>query len=348
MSELSISGRRIGDGHRPYFIAELSANHGGSLSRALAVMAAAKDSGADAIKLQTYTPDTMTIDHDGPDFCIGQGPWAGRRLYELYQEAHTPWEWHKALFEKGRELGLPVFSTPFDDTAVDFLESLNTPAYKIASFELVDHALISRVARTGKPTIISTGMGSLDEISEAVDTFRLHGGRDLVLLHCISGYPTPADQSNLRRIPELLRIFGCPVGLSDHTLEPEVAIAGVALGACMVEKHFTLRRDEGGPDAAFSLEPSEFLQLTQAARTTFEAIGSGSPERSAVESSNKIFRRSIYAIRDIGPGEVFTSANVKVIRPGFGLPPKELPNLLGRLARAAIARGTALTWDLIE
>ena len=239
-SRVVIGGRSVGPGEPPYVVAELSANHGGRLDHALAVMDAAKAAGADAIKLQTYTADTITIDHDGPEFRIKGGLWDNRRLYELYEEAHTPWDWHPALFAKGRELGIPVFSTPFDDTAVDFLERFDPPAYKIASFELVDLPLVRRIAATGRPTVLSTGMATPDEIAETVAAFRDAGGRDLVLLHCVSGYPTPAEQSNLRRIPALAAEFGCPVGLSDHTLGIEVAIASVALGACLIEKHFTL------------------------------------------------------------------------------------------------------------
>ena len=342
-----IAGRAIGPGEPPYIVAELSANHGGNLSHALAVMEAARAAGADAVKLQTYTADTITIDHDGPDFVIKGGLWDQRRLYELYDEAHTPWEWHEALFAKGRELGIPVFSTPFDDTAVALLEGLDAPAYKIASFELVDLPLIARVAKAGKPTIMSTGMGSPEEIAQAVDAYRGAGGRDLVLLHCVSGYPTPVGQSNLLRIAGLAAEFGCPVGLSDHTLGVEVAIAAVALGACLIEKHVTLRRADGGPDSAFSLEPDELAALVRGARAAFEALGTGAPARSQVEEGSKAFRRSLYVVRDMQQGETFTAENIRSIRPGFGLPPRHLPEILGRRARRALARGTALTWDVI-
>src|SRR6185437_16588663 len=279
---IKIGGRPVGAGHPPFIVAELSANHDGSLERALSVMDAAKAACADAIKLQTYTADTMTIDCAGADFTIKGGLWDGRRLYELYEEAHTPWEWHDALFAKGRTLGIPVFSTPFDDSAVAFLENFNPPVYKIASFELIDLPLVRRIAATGKPVIMSTGMATLEEIAESVDTFRAAGGHELILLHCISGYPTPPEQSNLRRIPELAKRFECSVGLSDHTLGTEVAIASVALGACLVEKHFTLRRADGGPDSAFSLEPDQLQALVSGARTAFDALGTGTSSRSAV------------------------------------------------------------------
>jgi pseudaminic acid synthase len=346
-SGITIGGRALGPGAPPYIVAELSANHGGSLQRALDVMAAAKAAGADAVKLQTYTADTMTLDHDGADFRIKGGLWDGRRLYELYQEAHTPWDWHEALFAKGRELGIPVFSTPFDDTAVALLEGLDAPAYKIASFELIDLPLIRRVAKAGRPTIMSTGMGSPEEIGEAVEAYRGAGGRDLVLLHCVSGYPTPVGQSNLRRIAGLAAEFGCPVGLSDHTLGVEVAIAAVAVGACMIEKHVTLRRADGGPDSAFSLEPDELAALVRGARAAFDALGTGAPTRSEIEQGNMAFRRSLYVVRDIATGETFTPENIRSIRPGFGLPPRHLPDILGKRASRALARGTALTWDAI-
>jgi len=345
---IKISGRAIGPGQPPYVVAELSANHGGSLARALDVMSAAKRAGADAIKLQTYTADTITIDHDGPEFRIHGGLWNGRRLYELYEEAHTPWKWHEALFAKGRELGIPVFSTPFDISAVDFLEGFDPPAYKIASFEMIDLPLVRRVAATGKPVIMSTGMASVEEIGESVEAFRAAGGRDLVLLHCVSGYPTPVEQSNLRRIPKLAAEFNCPVGLSDHTLGVEVPIASVALGACLIEKHFTLDRNDGAVDSAFSLEPEQLRALVDGAKAAFEALGTGAPTRSEVEKASLAFRRSIYVVRDIGAGEPFTTENVRIIRPGYGLPPRELPNVIGRKARRALARGTALSWDAVD
>ena len=345
---IKIDGRWVGAGHRPYIVAELSANHGGSLSRALEVMQAAKDAGADAIKLQTYTADTITIDCDRDEFVVHGGLWDGRKLYDLYEEAHTPWEWHDALFAKGRELGIPVFSTPFDATAVAFLKKFDPPAYKIASFEMIDLPLVRCVAATGKPVIMSTGMATPEEIAESVDAFRSAGGRELILLHCVSGYPTPAEQSNLRRIPELARQFGCAVGLSDHTLGTEVAVASVALGACLIEKHFTLRRADGGPDAAFSLEPDELRALVDGAKAAFAALGTGAASRSEVEKGSLAFRRSIYVVQDIGAGEPLTEKNVRIIRPGYGLAPRELPEVLGRKARRALARGTALSWDLVE
>lgn len=347
-TEVAIAGRRIGAAKPPYIVAELSANHGGSLQRALAAMEAAKAAGADAVKLQTYTADTLTIDHDGPDFQIHGGLWDGRRLYELYREAHTPWDWHPELFAKGRELGIPVFSTPFDSSALDFLERFDPPAYKIASFELIDLALVRRVAATSKPVIMSTGMASAEEITESLEAFHAAGGRDLILLHCVSGYPTPVDQSNLRRIARLASEFGCPVGLSDHTPGTDVAIAAVALGASLIEKHFILRRADGGPDAAFSVEPDEMAALVRGARTAFAALGTGMAARAKVEEGSKVFRRSLYVVDDIGAGEKLTTTNVRVIRPGFGLAPKHLPDVIGKRARHALPRGTALTWDAIE
>ena len=345
---LVIDGRCIDVDHPPYLVAEMSANHGGQIERAFSVLAAAKAAGADAVKLQTYTPDTMTIDHDGDDFVIEGGLWHGRKLYDLYGEAQTPWEWHDALFRKGRELGITVFSTPFDETAVDFLESLGAPAYKIASFEAIDLPLIHRVALTGKPVIISTGNATLGEIAEAVETVRNNGNRQLALLHCVSAYPAPPEDMNLRTISHLAETFGVVAGLSDHTLGTAVSVAGASVGAAIIEKHFTFRRADGGPDAAFSLEPDEFARLATEVRTAHAALGHVSYERQASERANLAFRRSIYAVADIAKDEVFTTANVRSIRPGHGLPPKHLIEVIGRRAVTAIRRGTPLAWSLVK
>jgi N-acetylneuraminate synthase len=345
---VTIDGRQIGAGRPPYVIAEMSANHHGSLQHALAVVEAAAKAGADAVKLQTYTADTLTIACDKPDFVIKGGLWDRRTLHDLYDEAHTPWEWHRALFAKGRELGVTVFSTPFDETAVDFLEELAAPAYKVASFELVHLPLLRRIARTGKPVIMSTGMADLGEIRESVRTLRDAGCRELILLHCISAYPAPADEANLRTIPDLAEQLRVGVGLSDHTLDDAVAVAAVALGAVAIEKHFTLRRADGGPDSAFSLEPHEFARLAGSVRTAHRALGSISYERAPSEQQNVVFRRSIYAVRDISPGEDITRDNVRVIRPGHGLAPRHYDDLLRRRAKVAIERGTPMSFGLVE
>lgn len=346
--EITIAGRAIGDGHPPYVIAELSANHNGDLDRAFAIMEAAKESGADAVKLQTYTADTMTIDHDGPEFTIKGGLWDGRRLYELYEWAHTPWDWHADLFAKGKDLGITVFSSPFDATAVDFLEGLGAPAYKIASFEILDLPLIEKAAATGKPLIISTGMANRKEINEAVDAARKAGSGEIALLHCTSAYPASPADSNLFTIPLLAEDFNVVAGLSDHTLGTAAAVAAVALGADIIEKHFTLSRDDGGPDAAFSLEPGELAALCEDCRTAWQALGTGSYERAESERPMTLFRRSLYAVEDIAEGEPLTARNIRCIRPGLGLAPKHYPEVLGYRATRALKRGTPLDWTLMK
>ena len=344
---ISLAGRVIGPDHPPYIIAELSANHNGSLEHAIETMMAAKEAGVEAVKLQTYTPDTMTIDHDGPGFRIEGGLWDGRTLYDLYGEAYTPWDWHKALYDKGRELGLMVFSTPFDETAVDFLEELDNPIYKIASFEVLDLPLIRRVAKTGKPLIISTGMAMLGEIEEAVDAARSCGNEQIVLLHCVSGYPAPAADANLRTITNLADAFDVVTGLSDHTLGVSVPVAAIAQGACLIEKHFTLDRADGGPDAAFSLEPAELNELASGTRTAWEALGTVNYRVKESEQPNLVFRRSLYVVKGVAAGELLTTENVRAIRPGFGLAPKHLPDVIGRCAVTDIPRGTPLDMSLV-
>lgn len=338
----TIAGRPIGPGHPPYVIAEMSGNHNGDLNRAYALLEAAKRAGADAVKLQTYTADTITIDHDGPGFRLEGGLWHGRTLYDLYREAHTPWAWHAPLFSRARELGLHIFSSPFDATAVDLLESLDAPAYKIASFEIVDLPLIRRVARTGKPMIISTGMASLGEMGEAVAAAREAGAKQIALLHCTSGYPTPPEEANLATIPHLAAAFGTVVGLSDHTPGSAVPIAAVTLGAAIIEKHFTLARADGGPDAAFSLEPDELKTLVDGCRIASAALGAVRYDLSPSEAGNISLRRSLYVVADMAAGEAFTEKNVRSIRPGHGLPPKYLPLILGKRSARALKRGTPL------
>jgi pseudaminic acid synthase len=344
----SINNRPIGPDHPPYIIAELSANHNGSLERALETIDAAQRCGADAIKLQTYTADTMTIDCDHEEFMIRGGLWDGYKLYDLYKWAETPYEWHKPLFDHARKRGITVFSTPFDETAVDLLESLNTPAYKIASFEIVDLPLIRYAANTGKPMILSTGMASEAEIEEAVTTARDAGCKDLVLLHCISSYPAPMNQANLRQMPELARRFGTIPGLSDHTLGTTASVAAVALGASLIEKHFTLSRADRGPDNEFSLEPRELEQLCRDAKDAWLALGSAGFERQQAEAASKVFRRSLYITEDLESGDLLTPRNLRRIRPGFGSDPKMQDTFLGQRVTRAVKAGTPMSWELVH
>jgi len=347
MNSFTIAGRAIGAQEPPYVIAEMSANHNGDLQRALEIIDRAKASGADAVKIQTYTADTLTIDSDLPDFQIKDGLWAGRTLHDLYAWAHTPWDWHAPMFEHARKIGVTLFSSPFDRTAVDLLEDLNAPAYKIASFEAVDLPLIRYVASTGKPMIISTGMADADEIQEAVDAARSGGCRELALLHCVSGYPAPAADYNLQTIPDMAQRFGTIIGLSDHTLDNTTAIASVALGVRIIEKHFTLDRSGGGPDDSFSLEPEDLIELCTGARTAWQSLGRVDYGRKSSEMGNTLFRRSLYVVQDVAAGEVFTENNLRSIRPGYGLAPKHLDQFLGRAAARPIQRGTAVDWDML-
>ncbi|MFS2013079.1 pseudaminic acid synthase [Azospirillum sp. CT11-132] len=342
---MSIAGRPIGCGHPPYLIAEMSGNHNGDLGRALALVEAAKEAGADAVKLQTYTADTITIAHDGPGFRLEGGLWGGRTLHDLYREAHTPWEWHAPLFERARALGLTIFSSPFDETAIELLEDLDAPAFKIASFELIDLPLIRRAARSGKPLIISTGLATLGEIEEAVAAA---GDVPLALLHCVSGYPTPPEDCNLRTIPHLAQTFaGVTAGLSDHSQGIAVPVAAAAMGATIIEKHFTLSRADGGVDSAFSLEPAEFKAMADAVRAATAAMGRVDYTVKPSEVGGRDYRRSLYVVADVEEGEPLTAANVRSIRPGFGMAPKHLPDVLGRRAVRRLNRGEPLSWDML-
>lgn len=345
--EIIIGGRKIGRHHPPYLIAEISANHNGKLEKALALIDIVKEAGADAVKLQTYTKDTMTIDCNGPGFVIEAGLWKGKKLYDLYEWAHTPWSWHEPLFRRARENDLHIFSTPFDPTAVTFLSQFNPPAYKVASFEATDIPLLQALAREGKPVILSTGMTTRDEVNDSVSALRAGGCHDLVLLHCVSGYPTDPSDSHLATIPDLAAAFGCVVGLSDHTLGTAVAVASIALGASVVEKHITLDRTDGGPDAAFSLEPKEFASLVKDCRTAWQSIGKARTRPLETEQEMRKLRRSLYVVEDIAAGQSLTALNVRAIRPGYGLSPKEIGNVIGRRAIRNIARGTPLNWNLL-
>jgi N-acetylneuraminate synthase len=345
---VEIAGRRIGAEYEPYVICELSGNHNGSLERALALLEAAAATGADAVKIQSYTPDTITLDHDDPTFRIEGGLWHGRTLYDLYTEAQTPFDWHEALFRRARELGVTLFSSPFDETAVDLLEDLGAPAYKIASFEAIDLPLIAYTARKGKPMIISTGMSNLGEINDAVRTARDNGCRDLILLHCVSSYPAPDDQSNIRTVPHLAEAFGVVAGLSDHTSGSAVSVASIALGGAVVEKHFTLARADGGPDAAFSLEPAEFAALVTDCKRAWRSLGQVTYDLQGSERGSTAFRRSLYVVKDIAAGDEITTDNVRSIRPGYGLAPKFLDQVLGTRAARDLTRGTPLTLGVLS
>ena len=347
MSELLIDQRLICQDAPTYIIAELSANHNQDFDRAVTLVLAAKDAGADAIKLQTYTPDTITIDCDLENFRIKGTIWDGRTLYDLYGDAYTPWEWQPKLKEIANDLGLDLFSTPFDFSAVDFLEQMEVPAYKIASFEVVDIPLIRRVAQTGKPIIMSTGMATLAEIDEAVRAAREAGCEQLALLKCTSAYPAPPEEANLRTIPHLAEAFGVVAGLSDHTLGIQVPVAAVALGARIIEKHFTLSRADGGPDSAFSLEPDEFKQVVDAVRITERALGRVYYGITEKDATSRVFRRSLYIVEDVKAGEVFTTQNVRSIRPGYGLHTRHLDEILDKRAAMDIERGTSLGWECV-
>ncbi len=347
-SFIEINARRIGPGYPTYIVAEMSANHNQSFEQALKIVEAAKEAGADAIKIQTYTPDTITIDCDNEYFRVKGTLWDGRTLYDLYSEAYTPWDWQPKLLEIATTLGLDLFSSPFDATAVDFLEAMRVPVYKVASFENVDIPLLRTIARTGKPVIMSTGMATLAEIDEAVQTLRAAGTEQLALLKCTSAYPSLPEEMNLRTIPHLAEAFGLPVGLSDHTLGTAVPVAAVALGACIVEKHFTLSRAEAGPDSAFSLEPYEFKAMVEAVRTAEKAIGSVHYGIGRKETDSRAFRRSLFVVKDMRAGDEFTAETVRSIRPADGLHTRFLDQILGRHASRDIARGTPLAWDLVS
>ena len=343
-----INKNAIGGDNPVYVIAELSANHCGSLDHAIATIRAMKDAGADAVKLQTYTADTLTLKCDREEFRVGKGTlWEGRTLYDLYEEAHTPWEWHAELFGLANELGMDCFSTPFDTTAVDFLETLNPPCYKIASFELVDLPLIEYVASKGRPIIMSTGMGSLSEISEAVDVVRA-AGVPLALLKCTSAYPSPPESMNLRTIPHLAKAFKVPVGLSDHTLGIAVPVAAATLGASIIEKHFTLSRNDPGPDSAFSLEPHEFKAMVDAIRIAEKALGGVNYTSTASELASKVFRRSLVISEDVKKGDILSQTNIRSVRPGYGLPPKFINIIIGRKAAMDLPKGTPVTWSVLD
>lgn len=348
MTEITIAGRKIGAQQSPYIIAEMSANHNGDIDAAFRIIEEAQKAGADAVKIQTYTPETITLNSDLPDFQIKGGLWDGKTLYELYQWAHTPWEWHKPLFEHAKKVGITIFSSPFDPTAVDLLEELNAPAYKIASFEAVDLPLIRYVAGTGKPMIISTGMADAEEIEEAITAAREGGCKELAILHCVSGYPAPAEDYNLRTIGDMIVRFGLVTGLSDHTLGNATAIASVVLGASIIEKHFTLDRNGGGPDDSFSLEPADLAALCRDSKTAWLALGQVDYGRKSSEGGNAQFRRSLYFVKDMEAGEVITPECVRSVRPGYGVAPKYLERVLGQRVGCVIRANTPITEDILN
>ena len=341
---IKIDGIRIGKGHKPYIICELSANHNKKFEKAMNLIKAAKLSGANAIKIQTYLPETITIDSSSPDFLIKEGLWSGRSLFDLYSEAYTPWEWHKPMFDYAKKLDITIFSSPFDTTAIDLLEDLNAPAYKIASFEAVDLPLIKYAASTRKPIIISTGLANSNEIEESIEAAREGGCKDLALLHCVSGYPAPIHDYNLHNIKDMSSRFNVPIGLSDHTTNNVTAISSIALGGCIIEKHFTLNKKGGGPDDSFSLEPNEFKQLCEDVNSAWHAMGKIDYGLKASERGNSKFRRSLYVVQDIAKGDILNKENVRSIRPGYGLAPKFLEKVIGKSVKEKIKRGTALSW----
>jgi pseudaminic acid synthase len=347
MQEITINNRKIGQNYSPYIIAEMSANHNGDINNAYKIIDMAKLAGADSVKLQTYTPDTLTIDSILPDFQLTEGLWAGKSLYELYKSAFMPWEWHKPLFDYAKKTGITIFSSPFDNTAVDLLEDLNTPAYKIASFEAIDLPLIKYVAQTGKPMIISTGMANAQEIEEGIQAAREGGCKELAILHCVSCYPAPAEDYNLRTLVDMQEKFGLVTGLSDHTIDNTTAITSVAFGASIIEKHVTLDRNGGGPDDSFSLESMDVKELCKGANIAWKSLGKIDYGLKSSEHNNIKLRRSLYFVKDIQKGEVITSENVKSIRPGFGLPPKYYEQILGKTVKHNIVCGTPLSFDLI-
>lgn len=347
-AHISIDGRKIGTDYAPYIIAEMSANHNGSIENAFKIIEQAKRCGADAVKLQTYTADTITLNSRAPEFMIRGTLWDGQSLHELYQKAHMPWDWHKPLFDFAREQGITIFSSPFDFSAVDLLESLNAPAYKIASFEMVDLPLIRYVAQTGKPMIISTGMADADEIAEAVETAKSAGCRELVVLHCVSGYPAPAADYNLRTLPDMAARFDTLVGLSDHTLDNTTAVASVVLGACVIEKHFTLDRNGGGADDSFSLEPDGLQALCRDSKTAWQALGRVHYGLKSSEQGNVQFRRSLYFVKDMQKGDTIDETCIRSVRPGFGIAPKHFDELIGKRLTRNVQANTKTDWADFE